>query len=706
MHRNLKAVLPLFLLLLLPHTAAAQTGQTDVQATLDALDAWLSQSDNGPGWKAFLKTDELQQELAKKGAPDREVLQQQLEVYSSSTPGLSKSNFRDVRSALESWLAELELPAQDELGNTAEEAVTELAPVDEEKLSLAKEDLTKAAMRFESYISRGGESKAEGWKAFLNWEEFVDELEQESPNLDILNRTWAQLCSNTPGLSYREFVEVREALGSYLELAEFFESEDNALANLPEQLKAFQDDAGEQAAADLGLTLGWLQRTNQAESTVQAIHRHYRKPNLFVETSEALTVYGFAEHVDQTDPISNYSDGNSTSGTGHTVADVMAELEPNGARGQVVVNMEGTINSQTRTYNNQGVSFQTRGVTTVDAEKNVYFGSRGMVDDPANARAVTDNTTYNIQANSAQVRNIAQQRIAQRERSSELQAARRAEQKVESDLNRRIREQIKDANDRMQRDFFGPLAKRGVELPYNRSHSTHDWLYQRMILAGPNQLAAPNDPPEMKAQGDVIARAHTSWINNLADITLRGSLLTDVSLAEAMEEWRGEVPEELQVTDESEPWDITYASQRPLWLQCSKDQLHITLRGQRFTARDRVMNEPMHISATYKVNRGGGKISLVREGDVVVEFPEQGDRLSPRMIATRNFWRTKFSALFTEEFKELDLNLRGAWESAGPLKLSALGVHPDGWVGIAWRMPEESEKAEPAADTAEGEPAE
>ena len=678
------------LALVVPAGAQAQTGRIDTHAAFEAMNAWLSTSEvHGPGWQAYLQVEKLEAELDKGDKADLEVLQSQLDLYSGSASGLREREFTDVRDALRRWIDELKLPAQDELTAKAEEATAELTPIEEEKLTTAKEQLVAAVDSFDRYIERGGEAKAQGWKSFLLFDDLAAELEEESPDTDRVVRTWGLLSGDTPGLSYREFTQLREALRNYLEVAEYFADEEVELANLPAQLKAFRKEASEENKAKLGLTLAWLDQTKQAEDLVAGIRRHYAKPNLFVEVSESLATYGFAEKVDQTDPISNYSNGNSTSGSGHTVADVTASLSPNGSRGQITLHMVGDINSKTRTNNSQGVSFNTKGITTIDATKEVFFTERGLTSENANARCVTDNTNYNLQATSAQVENIARQRIAESERSTEYRAARRAEQKVESDLNSRIGKQIRDANDRMERDFFGPIARRGVEVPYNQYHSTSDTLYQRMILAAPEHLAASNDPPEIKADGDVLARAHASWVNNYADISLRGSLMTDVSLAKALEDWRGEVPEDLQVTEDSEPWDITFASRRPIWLECSKDEVRITLRGQRFTARDRVMEESMHISATYKVQRGGGKISLAREGDVEVTFPDQGDRLPARMIATRNFWRTKFSALFAEEFKELDLNLRGAWETAGPLKLTALGVHPDGWVGLAWTMPEQ-----------------
>lgn len=686
------AMLAVCLSIALPSNVSAQTGHSDVQAAFDALNSWLAESEHASGWKTYLQAEDLAAQLKKGDQADPDALQQQLDLYSGSNSGLRKSHFTDVRDALDGWIAELTLPPQDELAGQAVEAVKELEPIDAEKLTQAKERLNAAAKSFESYLQRGGQAKVDGWKRFLLWDDFSAELAEEDTNLDSLVRTWALLASDSPGLTYREFSQLREAIRNYLELAEYFADEENALTNLPARLQAFQKQQNEETVSELGLTLAWLEREHDASELVQGIRRHYAKPNLYVEVSEALAVYGFADKVEQTDPISNYSNGNSTSGTGHTVADVTASLSPNGSRGQITVNMEGTINSTTRTNNSQGVSFNTTGVTSVDANKEVFFASQGLIGQRAKAHCVTDNTTSNIRATSAQVESIARQRIAERERSSELEAARRSEQRVESDLNKRVDEQVKDANERLQRDFYAPMSRRGVEPRFIAYNSTTESLQQRMILAAPEHLAAPNNPPELKANGDVIARAHASWVNNLADISLRGALLTDVALADAIEEWRGEVPEELKITDDSEPWDITYASRRPLWLECEKDQIRITLRGQRFTARDRVMNEAMHISATYKVKRDGGMISLVRDGEVEVSFPEQGEKLSVRYVSMRRFWQTKFSSLFTKEFKDLNLNLRGAWQAAGPLKLTALGVHPDGWVGLAWKMPPAAEE--------------
>ena len=190
----------------------AQTGQTETQVAFDAMNAWLSQSDHAAGWRAYLQAGNLAAQLQKGDQADLEVLEKQLELYSGSNSGLRKSQFTDVRDALQRWIDELQLPAEDELVDEAAEAVDELEPLDEERLTQAKQRLVDEAASFERYLQRGGDAKVEGWKRYLQWEDFAPELEAEDPQRDYLVRTWALLASGSQGVNNREVVQLREAL--------------------------------------------------------------------------------------------------------------------------------------------------------------------------------------------------------------------------------------------------------------------------------------------------------------------------------------------------------------------------------------------------------------------------------------------------------------------------------------------------------------
>lgn len=667
----------------------AQSAQSSLQASVDAMDAWLSTSQHGPVWHDFLMTEPLKAEMAKGHDADVDAVREILAQYTSGKSGLTHKYFATTRDALEAWIEELELPKQNALGEVATTAVEDIEPIEPEKIDQARQKLVDAADTFDNFLKRGGEEKEQGWKEFTRFDDLQAELALDEPHRDTLVQVWAILAGSEKGLKHSRFVALRESLRNYLELSDMLGGDDeNLLAKLPQRLGAFEKTPDEQNAAALGEALGWLERTGQGAGAVKAIRYHFARPNFLLQASERLVVHGFAEKIDATDPITDYTNGNSTSGTAHTTGDVSATLVPNGRYGEVLVELTGVSKSRTRTSGNSGVSFNTNGVTQIYAQKPVMFTERGFGTDPATARGRTENTTFNIRAPSAQVESIARQRIAQGKASGERRSSQRTEQRIKRDLDQRVRKQLAEANQQMQDDFFGPLARRGVEPRMLRYHTSGDKLYSTMILAAPEHLAAPSDPPAAPAEGDVTARMHESWVNNLADIIFRGAVMTDIGLADAMDNWRGEVPAELQVTDDTEPWDITFASRRPVLLTIDNDKLSITLRGERFTARNRAMHEPMHISAVYKVDRKDGAVRLVRDGDVAITFPDQGDKLSVRYLALRKFWQTKFDALFEPELDDLSLRLRGTWESAGPLKLTGLTAGDNGWIGLAWVMPE------------------
>jgi hypothetical protein len=680
--------------------ALAQTGADDLRGALSKLDSWLGSSDHGPTWRAFLKSDALAVELEKGGQADKEVLAGVLKQYQAKESGLNRQQFADVRQAIQAWIAELNLPAADTLGELANTAAPELKPVDPEKLVQAKKQLEDVLKQTDSSLKRGGQEREAGWKEFFKWDRLQEELQAEKPNLDRVTQVWASLASEQPGVDHPKFIQMREALRNQMELQEILGDENNALATLPEKLKAYQENANEGSSAALGNILGWMDRTKQNGDLVKAVRHHFAKPNLFVESSDRLVLFGMDQPVDEKARVSDYQEGTSINGNSHTVGDIKAKLVPNHKRGEINVHMTGKMNASTVGYNNNGVTIRSSGVTSIEADKPVYFVESGMQDAPAVARCRTRNTVHSVSATSGQVESIARQRIAENHSSNEQRAARRAEDQIERQLNDRVRKQVSDANKRFQDDFFAPLARRGVTPRLVKNRSTDTQVLTTMILAAPEHLAAPNEPPAMTTEGDMRARIHVSWFNNLGDILMRGSVMTDEGLAKTVEEWRGEVPEELKITEDSDPWNIVFASRRPLVVAVGDDTISITLRGARFTARRSTMNEPMNILANYKIHRNGGGVKLIREGDVAVEFPEQGDSLSPRYLALKSFWQTKFGGLFPPEMDDLSLKLRGNWEKAGPLKLTGLAARENGWIAAVWVMPPDAE-GEPAAQRRE-----
>src|SRR5690606_18078141 len=104
---------------------------------------------------------------------------------------------------------------------------------------------------------------------------------------------------------------------------------------------------------------------------------------------------------------------------------------------------------------------------------------------------------------------------------------------------------------------------------------------------------------------------------NAAEVILAGRTLTDERLAELVKETTGEVPEEPQITEDKDPWSITFSQDRPFSVIFDGQTVTMAIHARQFTRGDRVVGKPLLISARYKAEQQGLGARLVRDGEVV-----------------------------------------------------------------------------------------
>jgi hypothetical protein len=161
-----------------------------------------------------------------------------------------------------------------------------------------------------------------------------------------------------------------------------------------------------------------------------------------------------------------------------------------------------------------------------------------------------------------------------------------------------------------------------------------------------------------------------------------------------MEDQTGSVPEELQISEDKEPWSITFDSVLPVSAQFSGQGVTLAIRGQRFTRGDTVLKEPMRIAATYKIERTPHGVKLLREGEVDVDYLKAKKPYSVQLTSFRGVMKRKFGALFKPEIvREEGLALPGRLAQAGPLQLDTMSSD-GGWLVAAWKMPEKARTAQ------------
>ena len=162
--------------------------------------------------------------------------------------------------------------------------------------------------------------------------------------------------------------------------------------------------------------------------------------------------------------------------------------------------------------------------------------------------------------------------------------------------------------------------------------------------------------------------------------------LSDADAAKLAEELTGEVPEELQLKEDEDPWSITFDRRQPVRADFRENRVTLAIRGRRFTRGEQVVNQRMEASATYTIEVADGHVKLVRQGDIDVVYPDkEGDRLSLTELRNKTFMQNKFEGLFKPQFEGEGLPLPERLQQLKALTLAEASAE-NGWLTLVWRQ--------------------
>jgi len=161
--------------------------------------------------------------------------------------------------------------------------------------------------------------------------------------------------------------------------------------------------------------------------------------------------------------------------------------------------------------------------------------------------------------------------------------------------------------------------------------------------------------------------------------------VTDERAQELVKEATGEVPEELKIKQDEDPWSITFDLQQPLVVTFADQQIRIAIRGRRFVRGDQVNRQTTQIAATYLIKIEEGRARLIRQGEIDVTYPEkEGERLSLTELRNKTFIINKFEGLFKPELGGDEVKVPERWQKLKDLVL----VHASadqGWLSLGWQ---------------------
>lgn len=667
----------------------------DVMTALDRQDAWLETSSEGAGWQQFLMTDVLRAELAKGEQADGRVIAQVLGLYESGTPGLDSALFVTTREAIRRFADDAAIPQSVRWAELARSHAQKTAPISEAMLGRARKNLVDSANSLETYLMTADTETLNGWKKFLSWDDLQEQMSSDSPDWKVLNAVGGRFFDGHPGLEFPEFVRVREALRTYLYMGELGSNGAGQkaisaqLEALATTLDKYNETPTTKNAAEVATLLGWLKQLEQIPSLVAQIRARHMNANIKLRVSENLLSRRFSQAVNEPTLVNEMILGTHVRGQGVTTGTITADIVPDASVARIDIVFRGKTNTNSL-GRQKPVTIRSTSVTALEARKPLFIYPRSITAGPSVATGRTSTTIHSItpdrKLGSRFIEKIAWKRAGSQKAQSQQIASGRAARRLEKQVDEKSIELLTRAQEALREQLRGPINSRGLIPEHIKTHSLDDSLIVMATQADSSQFGATTTPPAFCLHDDVVAQVHESAINNTAEKALAGLTLTDERIAELTEKITGSVPEELVITEDSEPWSISFDWQQPFTIEFDDQKMKIAVRGRKFTSGDRALNKVMEMSATYGMQATPEGVLLTREGEIDVRFPGLAEdaRLKTLDRVFKTLMQKKFSELFKPTIQGEGFSLPGRFKDLGTIRLNDLSAD-DGWLSLGWK---------------------
>lgn len=648
----------LALLISCPVNALASPASDRTQRTFADLQTWLGQNENADRWRQYLQLQQLEEQIAAGAQADQAVLASILNQFESGANGLDLRRFADVRSALQEWRNErlqgLDLPA------LAQASRDDFTPITAEDVAAAKEQVALRARELDQLL--GGGANGEAWKKYIGWDSLQSQLaDGAEPDQAQLTKLIDRLTANEEGLELPPFRNLARALERYQALVSVYGVSDQrelysaTMDRLAEELTKYAQQPTARLSHAIGSRLGSIAALETSPELVTAVRRQYAKPNAYFEITSDFLSRAAARDVNEVGPVRDCILGTSISGTGVTTGNVVVTTLPADDRARFLLSVAGNTHARTIGLNGPAIMRSTSN-TRFTSQKIVEITDPSFWVYPADVDASTNSHTYSVQKRgggigSRLVSRIGSRRVAESKSQADAIASDHAEDRIASETNEEVLEQIRKARDRYTDEFRRPLTRRNAYPDLIHYSSTDSLMAVELLQATRHQLAAATPPPVSPAGHDIAARLHQTAVENALAVLLGGATLSQKT-AETDPELNRKIPDWLQNlidqrrTDETEadaegfkPWSIEFRRNRPISVEFGDKIITVTIHATRIDTGDETY-EGWDLIAIFAPHEQNRLYSLIREGPIDVfptDFdPTAGRQLRRRDVALRN----------------------------------------------------------------------
>lgn len=566
-------------------------------------------------------------------------------------------------------------------------------PVSDKQIQDAKADVQRSLNDLTAYLERSGQKYLDGWTTYLKLDEIQNQLNADSLDASTLVKLRSKQFAGAKGLERPRFVRLREKLDMLVRLViaknpDRGERSFNAIVGtLKNAASGIDQQPASGDVSTLNHALNILDGMGQLGDSVQKIRDAYQFPNIVGRISEEFVSKAVDEPVSRQTPVAENILQVNVRGTAHTKGALSADIVPSTDGAKIELHLDGTTHTNTIGYRDPVQIFST-GVTSVAAKKTIVATASEILDCASVACCTTRNSINCIRAmkqgfGSNLIEKVAWKRAYKSKSASERIASQRAALRIQKMMDEQAASPIEKANQRFSTEVRNRLTYRNLYPRDVHLSSTDSEIHLTATQARDRQFAARSAPPEMPKHG-LCLQIHSSMIANSAVNYLGGLTLTDEMAAETAEQATGEVPEDLKIRDDEDPWAISFDFNSPIGVSFHDNTATLSIRARQFLKADKPLDRKMEISVKYGLSIEAGRIKLVRRGDVEVTYLDrESQQLSFSEITYRDFVRNKFGSLFKEQIVSEGLDLGENLEKLESIELKYISANND-WLSLGW----------------------
>lgn len=500
------------------------------------------------------------------------------------------------------------------------------------------------------------------WRAILKLDAALEQMAMPDPDLGILFEVEKRFRQNYPGLESAPFAQARDALTHYAYSQLLGAKPDQTvnthrrrLQELAERVRKTEEFNKDDFVFNLGQTVAFLKRSNQATTFVTAVRNAYSSPNARVLIGSGFVERKFTRPVNEVNDINESILGTAIRGQGFMNGSVTPTLLDNPMQASVGLELFANFSSNNRGYN-RSVVLNSTGEAEVAAYQSVALTESGLVSlGDAQADADLRTRINSIQHRSHLVRKIASKQAAKRKPEAEAISVSRLENRVRRQFQEQLLSRLSEANANLRDAARLEFARLGIDKPPRSSWSTRDCMALQWNARTDTQLSAPGPCPWPAPVEGVTIQVHQSLVGNMLDPILAQRVIRSDDIDGYLSQF-GDAAKQIERKEDDIPWRITLQPFQPVEIRFDDSLIRFRVRTSRSARGDQTVGSAV-VDAAYRVEIADNCIQLHREGDIVITLGPDQKQTGSEATNKRSVIRGRIEQIFRPELFNEPINL-------------------------------------------------